>query len=505
MSQVEDSNRIVLSAEMQALDRWTIQNVGVSTTALMETAGRAVANHVRGDYGLDSEILILFGRGHNGADALVVGRTLKEWGFNVRLRSPFEEVQLCELCRHQLNSCLRLGLNVQLSAEPNANELLEMVVVDGLFGTGLSRTVTGVSKRWIDAVNAAECQVVSIDIASGVCGTSGSIMGCAVRASSTVTFQYSKWGHWGFPGADYRGRLSVVDIGISQSGFESCELEDRFVLGADWPRCILSVRHRNAHKGHFGHLGVIGGHQGMVGAAKLAALAGMRAGAGKSTILCEHAVFGPLSLELETVMCALEPAVDPNHGGFDAAEWTPSHTAYVVGCGLDPNRLGARFRRVVESGQPMVLDAGALIWLSRNPTVQLCNETVITPHPKEAAALLGINVAAVEADRLGALKRLSERYQCTVVLKGGYTLVCQPNSAIYLCQDGNPGMASAGMGDVLAGVIGGLMSQGVSSWDAARAGVTWHARAGDATAQVRGEVPMIATDLIENLSVVLSC
>ncbi len=497
--------RIVTAEEMRGLDEWTINHLGVATTALMETAGRVVAQHIVDTYGNDTSILVVFGPGHNGADGLVVGRVLTEWGLTVSLRSPLPETALSQLCHRQLRTCMKMNMDVALGAAASIEMSNRLVIVDALFGTGLGRAPAGMTLSWIKAINGCSAPVVAVDIPSGVCGTSGRVMGMAVKADSTVTFQCSKWGHWAFPGSAQRGMLLTKDIGVSGAGIAHLKVADRHILGAEWPACVLPDRPRDGHKGTFGHLGIMGGHSGMVGAAKLAGKASMRVGVGKCTVLCERRVADQLAAELETVMCAQEPAVDPTDNAFDEVSWTPEHDAYVLGCGLDPKRLGRRFATVARSALPKVLDAGALAWLAAQTAYTLGAECVLTPHPKEAAVLLGKTVSDVEQDRLGSIRELSEEFGCVVVLKGAYTLMTAPSHGVYLCPYGNPGMASAGMGDVLAGVIGGLMAQGLSAWDAARAGVIWHARAGDSACAHKGEYTMIATDVIENLATVTSC
>ena len=360
-------------------------------------------------------------------------------------------------------------------------------------------------------MNAHKGPVVSIDIPSGVCGSTGRVGGAAVMAECTVTFQYSKRGHWLHPGAQYRGLLDIVDIGIGQMN-ESVQTEDwadgEIVVSrvrSDFLRQTLGKRCPNSHKGDFGHVMVVAGREGQFGAGRLAADAALAVGAGTSTLGTTAARLQSLSSGLYEVMAKTLYEDDLERG------WTihlQAYDALVIGPGLsDEFVVGQRLAdSLMQLEVPIVLDAQALNHLATRPYVWTnLRRAVITPHPGEAARLLGISAADVQADRVGAVQRLIELCGTHVVLKGAHTLIGLPTGRVYLCPYGNAGMATAGSGDVLAGVIGGMLAVGYGMDEAIIAGTVWHARAGDWLAAHYGPASLRARDLVDALREVERC
>ncbi|MGB0646995.1 MAG: NAD(P)H-hydrate dehydratase, partial [Bradymonadia bacterium] len=477
------SRRVVSAEEMVALDRFTIDDFGLGEDVLMESAGRCVGTIVSDSFPAKAEVIILFGPGHNGADALVAARYLHEQGRQVKACCPFDEHQLSPACRRQLLRCQQVGIDVLLSEVRAPSQFKiqpDAIYIDGLFGTGLKRPVCGQAGAWIETLRDAHAKVVSIDIPSGVCATSGAIMGTAVDAAVTVTFQHSKIGHWIFPGAGLRGDLRVVDIGIPSISLDRVGVVKRRIASRSVLSSRLPNRPRNGHKGTFGHVAVLGGHQGMTGAAKLAGRTVLRTGAGKATLLCEPAMVERLACELEVLMCGSARCLtrdDTTEGS--KPELFDHFDALVIGPGLDCERVSADLSQAILAPCPRVIDAGAITWLAKSSLADLGPECVLTPHPAEAARLLRCSVQTVQSDRFDAVRRLTDRFGCVVVLKGAYTLIGKPDGETVICPFGNSGLGTAGSGDVLGGIIAGLLAQGMPAFEASEVGVIWHALAGE--------------------------
>jgi len=376
-------------------------------------------------------------------------------------------------------------------------------VVDAILGTGLRSQVRGLYADAIEVVNSCGAPVLALDVPSGLDADTGAVLGTAVQAEATATFGFAKLGQVLYPGAEYCGVLGVVDIGIDDRAIAAhpprARLSDEFMASGLLPRRVV-----DAHKGSCGHLLVIAGSRGKTGAAILATRAGLRGGAGLVTLatpasthpICASAVFeamtdpwpdrdGALRFDEDCLAAALE-----------------DKAAVVVGPGLG---VSVAVRRLTtwllrESPLPMVLDADALNVLAGRlgPLRRARARVVLTPHPGEMARLAGIAVGAVQADRVGVARSFAEEHCCVLVLKGARTVIAAPDGMVWINPTGNPGMASGGMGDVLAGLIGSLLAQGLDTHEAACAGVFLHGAAGDMVADA-GSVGMIATDVIEHL------
>lgn len=492
---------------MQALDRHAIEELGIAQAALMELAGRAVADGVSSLVeNPDDAVLCLAGTGNNGGDAIVAARHLRERGHPVTIVLVGDRERLSEGCRHQAEVASRCGLEVLNEEGSDAADRIadllpaHAVVVDGLFGTGLDRPIEGWRRTVVERVEVEARRVVAVDIPSGVDADTGAVLGAAVRADLTVCFQYPKVGHASFPGRDLAGELRVVDIGIP-----SLHLEKVGPV-AVWTRDealrdALPPRGPDSHKGSFGRLLVLAGQPDAPGSALLAARAGMRAGAGLVTIGSDDATIARIAPALLELMGRSLGAgrIDPTRLG----EALPGTSALVVGPSLAPDKatLGL-LEALLPLRAPIVLDAGALgaLALRSDLTRGRQGPTIITPHPGEAARLLGLDTAVpVQADRLAAARRLAERTGAITVLKGAATVVAEPGGAVALSSRGSPGLATAGTGDVLAGIIGGLLAQGVEPGLAARAGVELHGWAGERASAALGERAVLASDVVRYL------
>lgn len=423
---------------------------------LMERAGRAAADFAR-TLLTDSRapVLVCTGPGNNGGDARVLARVLGQQGIRVIVVGPGGKV-------------------------PRGDYGL---VVDGLFGIGLTRPLTGTYAELIARINAFPGPVLALDIPSGLDGDTGEVLGVAVRATHTISFIGGKPGLYTLDGPDHCGEVSVVDLGLQLDEFPGA------LLAVDDFRERLKPRTRNSHKGSYGSLAVIGGAAGMTGAALLAGRAALKFGAGRIFVgLLQALAVDPLQPELmlRSPDAALAQA-----------------TAAVIGPGLGKSDAALEIlRRVASADFPLLLDADALNLLAAHPVLAArvahrAAPTVITPHPAEAARLLATTTEAVQADRVGAALDLAQRFKANVALKGGGTVIAHPDGNWRINTSGNPGLASAGSGDVLSGMAGALLAQGWPAAAALSAAVHLHGAAADALAAAgAGPIGMAAGELI---------
>jgi NAD(P)H-hydrate epimerase len=505
---------LLTAGEMRHLDDYTIGTVGVPGAALMETAGRAVFEHLWstfGDRAVAEATVVVCGRGNNGGDGFVVARCLENRGCRVEAVLLGRRDEVHGDAAVHLTAYLGSGGVLREVVSPEDEEAAAAAVrgasllVDAVLGTGLAEDVRGLPARAIGWLDLAHAPVVSVDIPSGVSSDSGRVCGAAVRADLTVTFQWPKRGHFLHPGAARTGRLEVVDIGVPPPALGRVEpglwcAEDDDFVGA-------LARRADAHKGVFGHVLVLGGSTGKSGAPGLAAWGALRAGAGLATVVAPWGCLSAARLPLE-VMTA------PLGGGPECREWAEGlweeaagsvarASALVVGPGMGTGPGAKAFlgRLLTADGSPAVLDADALNLVASDPDLWRARrrQTVLTPHPGEASRLLGSSAAAVQADRVGAARELVERFRCPVVLKGAGTLVAEPEAPVILIPVGNPGMATAGTGDVLAGVMGAFLGRGIPPGMAARMAAYVHGVAGDLAAAAQGEEGLLAGDVVSAL------
>ncbi len=479
------------AAQMQRLDRAAIAGAGIDGYELMCRAGSAAFAALRQHWPRGGRVLVCCGKGNNGGDGYVIARLAQEAGLQARVLAMAPPDELSGDAARAAADWERAGGTVILWHE-NAGYLAAFapdVVVDALFGTGLEREVEGRWRELIETVNAGDWARLAVDIPSGLSADSGCALGVAVRADVTATFIGLKRGLFTADGPRFTGQLVFDDLAVPPSVYESepCILQrvsDRDVAVA------LPPRPRNAHKGHFGHVLVIGGAPGMSGAARMAGEAAQRSGAGLVSVATAPAHAAMLNAGRPELMCA---------GVSHARELAPllaRATVVAVGPGLGQGEWGrAMWAAVAETRLPVVMDADALNLLANNPDHN--DRRVITPHPGEAGRLLGSDSAAINSDRFAAVDELLTRYGGVAVLKGAGTLIAG-GARQALVDRGNPGMASGGMGDVLTGVIAGLLAQGLSPFDAAGVGVWLHGRAAELAAE-RGERGLLACDLLAPL------
>jgi NAD(P)H-hydrate epimerase len=510
------------AAQMKAVDRAAIEDLGVPGVVLMENAGRGVAALVAAALGpraAAAEVRVLCGAGHNGGDGFVVARHLANGGARVRV--------LLVVPRARLAGDAAVFLR---AAEGTAGVVVEEhagdadraawtarlagadVVVDAIFGTGLRADVTGVPAAAIAAANATPALRVAVDIPSGLDADSGAVHGIAVAADITATMGARKLGLVLDADAPV-GRLEVVDLGVSVEALEEA-------ARASGPLChwldqaailpLLPVQKASGHKGSRGHLLLVAGSAGKTGAALLAARAALRGGAGLVTIAATRAGQQALDAKVLEPMTACYTADDDaDEQSFgQIVELSQRMKAVAVGPGI-PTGLGARAlvaRMAAELPLPLVLDADALNLLGTDAAAVVGRASaprVLTPHPGEMARLLGVTTVEVQKDRLGAARRLAGSAGAVVVLKGARTIVALADGSAFINPAADPALGTAGSGDVLTGLTGSLCAQGLAAAAAAQVAVFVHGRAGEEARRTLGSRHIVAGDLPEAIARVL--
>jgi len=474
--------------QVRELDRTAIEDQGIPGAVLMERAGRAAYRLLRQRWPDARVISIVCGIGNNGGDGYVVARHARTDGLEVRVLQLGDPRRLRGDALTMATRFREAGGSVApFQGLPESTQL----IVDAILGTGLEREVAGEWAQAIAAINRHPAPVLAIDIPSGLHSDLGKILGSAVRAEATISFIGLKQGLFTGTGPDCCGEVRFDALQVPAAVYArhilSARRLDRTQLGR-----LLARRPRSANKGSFGHVLVVGGARGYSGAARLAGEGALRTGAGLVTIAThpDHAPY--LNLDRPELMCLgveVPTQLDPL---FARA------TVIAVGPGLGTDSWGkGLLARVLETGHPLVVDADALNLLAAAPVSR--DNWVLTPHPGEATRLLETEAGVIQADRFVSIRRLRDRYGGVVVLKGAGTLVLGPSNKLPgVCTDGNPGMATAGTGDVLTGMIAALIAQGLDLEDAAEASVCLHAAAGDAAA-TGGERGLLASDLLAQI------
>ncbi|MHB1001235.1 MAG: NAD(P)H-hydrate dehydratase [Armatimonadota bacterium] len=501
--------KLSTAAQMREFDRRAIEEYGIPGIVLMENAGRHVYQVV---YDIlvplaGQHVTVIAGKGNNGGDGFVAARHLRDAGACIDLFLIGDPSSVKGDARINLDILLKTGMKVNtLNSISDLDISLERshAVIDAIFGTGLKGDVTGLAADVIDAVNSCGKPVIAVDIPSGLDADTGRIWGTCVEADYTVTFALPKIGLFTYPGADYAGKVVVGDIGIPHQLYDSIDVE---IISGESVSNRLPDRSGSAHKGTFGTTVVIAGSRGMTGAAAMASEAALRIGAGLSVLCVPTGIQDIMAVKLTEVMTRGLPETAAgtlsSTAVHDALSVCGKSASVVLGCGLGFNDETCRFvwHFVPAIEKPLVIDADGLNCLAENPDTlnNLHNNVILTPHPGEMARLLGTTTADIQSNRLEAVKQAVSRFKCVVVLKGAGTLVAGPDGKIFHNITGNPGMATGGTGDVLAGTIGGLLSQGLSPVDAAVCGVYLHGSAGDIAACKVGIAGMLAGDLLCNL------
>lgn len=466
------------------LDHVAITKFDIPGYELMKTAGKAVFDFIQDEYPLFKKILICCGAGNNAGDGYVVAKLATKAGLDVDVVSLIDPKKLSGDAKLAYEAWKSLGH--QLTPLEQSLFVENQLIVDALLGTGLQRSVEGDWLRLIEMINAASLPVVAVDIPSGLSADTGTVKGVAVEADHTVSFIGLKKGMFTHQAGDYCGGIVFNNLGVPDGVYEkisaeACLIDDKTIKN------ILSPRKKSSHKGNNGHVLVVGGDYGMAGATRLAAESALRAGAGLVTVVTrsEH-VSALVSGCPELMVLGCDNGVIPH-------DLISKATCVIVGPGLGQREWGNKLLgQVLETTLPKIIDADALNLFSPQDAPR--DDWILTPHPGEAARLLETSTKDLQQNRYASVSLLQENLGGVVVLKGFGTLIKSNNGVPLVCPYGNPGMATAGMGDVLTGIIAAFVAQGMDVALAAEMGVLIHAKAGDIAAE-KGERGLIASDL----------
>lgn len=506
--------KLVTSAQMRAIDRETIDHLGIPGPELMEHAGRGIAEQMLADL-IDSpestRVAVFCGKGNNGGDGFVIARYLHQHGVKIKLFFIGPPDKLSADAKLNLNRAKEAGLRATevTSTESLPADLQCDFAVDALFGTGFSGVPEGLAAEIIEYINLQDGLVVAVDLPSGLDADTGQAEGSVITAGCTYTLGLPKLGLYVSPGRELAGEVSVIDIGLPENVVAQAEVNASLIT-PELVSELLPVRRPDSHKGDFGKLLVIAGSTGLTGAAALTSLAAARSGCGLIKLGCPAATQPVLAVKLTEVMTI--PLPDVSRKGAlalrslgEIRKYAEQHNALVIGPGLGGHHETRELmRRLIPSlERPAIVDADGLnafeghadLLKNRNEAQEL----VLTPHPGEFTRLTGIPVPGEIQARITIAIDAAREFNAVLVLKGSPTLVADPQGACYLNPTGNSGMASGGSGDVLSGMIGSFLAQGLSPLDAALCSVYLHGLAGDHAAEAMTERAMIAGDIIHSL------
>ena len=504
--------KVVTGETMRKIDRRAIEEFGIPGLTLMENAGKGCVEAIVARYGACPEprAVIFAGKGNNGGDGYVIARLLKERGWHVVTFVLARRDEIRGDARANLDRLAGMPLvfcTDQGELERCGMALREAtVIVDALLGTGLKSDVAAHYAEIIGMINNSGKPVVAVDIPSGIDSASGRVFGCAVKADMTVTFALAKCGHLLYPGAEYSGRLRIVDIGIPAEIMVTADGYE--FLDGDAIKPLLKRRSRSVHKGDCGHCLIIAGSLGMSGAAAMAANSAVRAGAGRVTLAAPASLNAVL--EVKTTEAMTIPLPDDGSGflGIGARgtimEALTGKTAVAMGPGIARRPETAQLIRELAASinLPLVIDADGLNALAEDPGLLLRKKSdivILTPHPGEMGRLAGLSTAQVELDRIGVARAFAVKFGVYLILKGARTIIATPDGTVAINGSGNPGMASGGMGDVLTGVLAAFIAQGYDPFTACKLGVFIHGHAADLVVNEKGEIGISAVDVQERL------
>ncbi len=508
--------KIATAIEMKEIDRAAIEENGISANILMERAGLAVSLKVKDLY-YGKKIVVLCGSGNNGGDGLAAARNLHNWGFKVNVLILAKKNSLSPDSNAQYHMANKAGVTVEFRDSINERDIHGGVVVDAVFGTGLSRHVKGGIAAAFHFINDSGVPVISVDIPSGISSDTGEIMGEAVMADYTVTFGLPKRGHFLHPGAEYTGKLFVEDIGFPNKLLCSEKIPVSLIQSSTI-RELIPERRAYSHKGDYGHIFLVAGSKGKTGAALLAAKACLRSGAGLVTLGVPESLTDIFQCRVTEEMTMSLP---DDSGGMLAAEALDrilnfaNQKADVLAIGPGIGISGSTEKIISgiirHSAVPVIIDADGLNSIAGNVNIlkKARSPIILTPHPGEMKRLLsqkpridmetGKPPEFSQNDRITTAMKFAQETETYLVLKGVPTVIAVPGKKAFINITGNPGMATAGSGDVLTGIIASLIGQGLNPLEASLLGVYIHGSAGDIAAAKKGAHSLIASDITESL------
>lgn len=493
--------KIFPTDKVKELDQYTIQNEPISSIDLVERASTVFVHEFCRRFSKQTRVIVFAGQGNNGADALAIARLLKDECYKVEtyLFNPTEHLSFdCELNKQRILGMEQVEFTEVVSEFTPPTLTDRDVVIDGLFGSGLNRPLTGGFAAMVQYINQSDATIVSIDIPSGLFGENNQTNDpdSIIRASLTLTFGFPKLAFFFPENAQYVGEWKVLDIGIHPAIVEHTATPYIMVTEEDIAE-VFQPRDKFSHKGTYGHALLIAGSKGKMGAALLAARSCLRSGVGLLTVHIPQRGEMIMQTGFPEAMISL----DPHQDYFTTVPEMASYSAIGLGPGLGQHlESAAALERLLQTtDKPVVLDADALNLIASNKDLlnRIPERSILTPHPKEFDRIAGESSSTFE--RLKKVQAFAQEHRLCVVLKGTYTATCTPGGNVYFNSTGNPGMATAGSGDVLTGIILGLLTQGAVPETAAVSGVFLHGTAGDLAAVYRSEESMIAGDITDML------
>jgi hydroxyethylthiazole kinase-like uncharacterized protein yjeF len=504
---------VVTAEQMREMDRLTIQKYGVPSLTLMERAGEGITAAIikRFPNAAKGGVLIVSGKGNNGGDGFVVGRLLKKRRISCEVALLAKRTELSPDAAHNCRAFQKLKGKVTEITEGRLETLARMLagkglLVDAILGTGIRSEVRGLYAEAIELMNANGSPIVAIDMPSGLDTDRGTPLGVSIQAEMTVSLGCAKLGQVIHPGIGFVGDLAVVDIGIDPSALATVAPATE-LLSPEEVSWLVPKRTDDTHKGTYGHVVAIAGSRGKTGAAILACRAAMRTGSGLVTLAAPRSLNNIFASSLVEVMT--EPLRE--NGTEEMQELGPEEwsgllerkNVLLFGPGIGVNDTTRNTLRWLLRNLdiPWVIDADGLnnLALEIDRLRNAKTAPILTPHPGEMARLIGKNTAMVNQDRVGVAREFALKHRCYIVLKGSRSVLATSDGRIFINPTGNPGMASGGMGDVLAGMLAALLGQGLSSESAMKLGVFLHGFVGDRVATEKGKIGLIASDIIDGL------
>lgn len=504
--------KLVTADQMRAVDREAIENRGIPGVELMENAGRGIAERIRDDILIDpgdKKIVIFCGKGNNGGDGFVVGRYLHEYGSQITIYFAGPSGKISPDAKLNFDRAHQKGLDIIEIIDPDdlPVSLSCDYIIDAIFGTGFSGAPRGLLAEFINCINNQDIPVIAVDSPSGINVDTGSYEGSAVTADYTYTLALPKTGLYYSPAREKSGMVEVVPIGIPDDVIDSFQFRENLIT-PEMVAGLLPKRKPDGHKGDFGKLFVLAGSTGLTGAASLSALAATRSGSGLVTVGCPKSLNSILEVKLTEAMTYPLPDVSKKgclalRGLGDIRNWISKTDAVILGPGIgEHHETKELMQRIVgKIDKPCIIDADGLnaFIKNREPLKDNHPEFVLTPHPGEFKRLVDESIPDNLHELYDLLRKYSSEYNSVIIYKGSPTVIAEPGGQLYLNPTGNNGMATGGSGDVLSGMIGSFLGQGVQPIDSAISAVYLHGLAGDLAAAESGFRSMIAGDLIDYL------
>jgi NAD(P)H-hydrate epimerase len=520
--------KLVTSEQMRKIDKITIEKIGIPGLELMEKAGYGsalLAESILVEKVKNRKIIVFCGKGNNGGDGFVVGRYLSKWGEKVEFYLLGKKEEVKGDARTNLKKAIDLNLPLKevLKEKELPSELKADLIVDAIFGTGFKGKATGLEEKAIQLINSSRIKVLSIDIPSGLDADTGLVEGVCVKADSTLTMGLPKIGQFFFPGKSFCGKVDVIDIGVPQEVIEEQKINLNLITEQK-VKSFLPQRPGDAHKGNCGKVFLIAGSTGMTGAATLASLSCLKAGAGMAILGIPKSLNEIMEIKVTEVMT--KPLPDVRKKGvlalrglgeiMMALKWADC-VALGPGLGQHFETVELVRRLVTKIELPMVIDADGLNAIAKDSSIlnQAKAPLILTPHIGELSRLINVPIEEISKDRIMYALESAKRFNCVLVFKGAPAIIGEPEGEVYVNPTGNAGMATAGSGDVLTGIIIGLLAQMIflknskfgsvgqdikkSMLESALAGVYIHGLCGDLAKDEKGEMGMIAGDMMEKL------